>query len=47
MGLPTVHPLVERLLAPFILLGVGLMGRAVQVLMGRALSMQEENDLTV
>ena len=34
-------------LLPFILLGLGLMFRAVQVLMGRALSMQEENDLTV
>lgn len=47
MGLPAVHPLVERLLLPFILLGLGLMLRAVQVLMHRALSMQEENDLTV
>ena len=35
------------LLLPFMLLGVALMIRAVQLLMRRALSMQDENALTV
>ncbi len=46
-GLPTVHPAVEHLLLPFILLTVAAMVRAVQLLMRHALTMQEENDLTV
>lgn len=46
-GLPAIHPIVERLLLPFILLTLALMLRAVQVLMRRALIMQEESDLTV
>lgn len=45
--LPAVSPIVERLLLPFILLTLALMIRAVQVLMRRALDMQEESDLTV
>lgn len=46
-GLPAISPIVERLLLPFILLTLALMLRAVQVLMRRALDMQEESDLTV
>lgn len=46
-GLPALHPIAERLLLPFILLTLALMLRAVQVLMRRALTMQEESDLTV
>ena len=46
-GLPAIAPIVERLLLPFILLTLALMIRAVQVLMRRALTMQEESDLTV
>lgn len=46
-NLPGVLPAVERLLMPFMLFGVALMIRAVQVLMRRAMSMQEESDLTV
>lgn len=45
--LPAISPVVERLLMPFILLGIALMIRAVQVLMQRAMAMQEESDLTV
>lgn len=47
LGLPTVTPVVEHLLLPFLLLGVALMIRAVQLLMRRALTMQDENALTV
>lgn len=47
LGLPAVSPVVERLLLPFLLLGVALMIRAVQLLMRRALTMQDENALTV
>ena len=46
-GLPAISPIVEHLLLPFILLTLALMLRAVQVLMRRALTMQEESDLTV
>lgn len=46
-GLPAIAPVVERLLLPFMLLVIALMIRAVQVLMRRALTMQEESDLTV
>lgn len=46
-GLPPVSPVVERLLLPFMLLVIALMIRTVQVLMRRALTMQEETDLTV
>lgn len=46
-GLPAISPVVERLLLPFMLLVIALMIRAVQVLMRRALTMQEETDLTV
>lgn len=45
--LPAISPIVEWLLLPFILLTLALMVRAVQVLMRRALTMQEESDLTV
>ena len=45
--LPAISPIVERLLLPFILLTLALMIRAVQVLMRRALTIQEESDLTV
>lgn len=45
--LPAISPVVERLMLPFILLVIALMIRAVQLLMRRALTMQEENDLTV
>lgn len=46
-GLPRVHPVVERALLPFMLVTVAAMIRAVQLLMRRALALQEENDLTV
>lgn len=46
-GLPILSPIVEWLLLPFILLTLALMIRTVQVLMRRALDMQEESDLTV
>lgn len=46
-GLPAIAPVVERLLLPFMLLVIALMIRAVQLLMRRALTMQEETDLTV
>lgn len=46
-GLPAISPVVERLLLPFTLLTLALMVRAVQVLMRRAVTMQEETDLTV
>lgn len=45
--LPAISPVVERLMLPFVLLVIALMIRAVQLLMRRALTMQEENDLTV
>ena len=47
LELPTVTPVMEHLLLPFLLLGVALMIRAVQLLMRRALTMQDENALTV
>ncbi len=46
-GLAQVHPIVERALLPFMLATVAAMIRAVQLLMRRALALQEENDLTV
>lgn len=46
-GLPAVSPVVERPLLPFMLLTIALMIRCVQVLMHRALSMQNENELTI
>ena len=46
-GLPPVAPIVERLLLPFMLLTFAGMLRAVQLLMRRALDMQDENNLTV
>lgn len=46
-GLPAIAPVVERLLLPFTLLTLALMVRAVQVLMRRAVDMQEETDLTI
>ncbi len=46
-GLPSISPVVQRLLMPFTLLTLAAMVRTVQVLMRRALNMQEENDLTV
>lgn len=46
-GLPEISPIVTRLLLPFTLLTLSLMLRAVQVLMRRAVDMQEESDLTV
>ena len=46
-GLPTIAPIVERLLLPFMLLTLAAMVRTVQVLMRRAQRMQTENDLTV
>ena len=46
-NLPAISPIVERLLLPFILLTLALMLRAGQMLMHRALTMQEESDLTV
>ena len=46
-GLPGISPVMERLLLPFTLLTLALMVRAVQVLMRRAVTMQEETDLTV
>lgn len=42
-----VPPVVERLLLPFVLLTLAGMLRAVQLLMRRALDMQDENTLTV
>ncbi len=45
--LPAVHPVVGRGLLPFTLLTLAAMVRAVQLLMRRALTMQEESDLTV
>lgn len=45
--LPAIPPVLERLLLPFTLLVIALMVRAVQVLMRRALTLQEETDLTV
>ncbi len=46
-GLAPVHPAAERALLPFMLVTVAAMIRAVQLLMRRALTLQEENDLTV
>lgn len=46
-GLPAIHPAVEHLLLPFTLLTVAAMVRAVQLLMRRALTMQEESELTI
>lgn len=46
-GLPTISPAVEYLLLPFTLLTLALMARAVQVLMRRAVDMQDETDLTI
>lgn len=46
-GLADISPIVIRLLLPFTLLTLSLMLRAVQVLMRRAVDMQEESDLTV
>lgn len=46
-GLAILTPIVEWMLLPFILLTLALMVRAVQVLMRRALTLQEESDLTV
>lgn len=46
-GLPEVWPVIRVGLLPFTVLTLALMIRAVQVLMRRALDMQEESDLTV
>lgn len=46
-GLPAVSPIVERLLMPFMLLTLAGMLRAVQLLMQRAMTMQDENTLTI
>lgn len=46
-GLPEIAPVVQYLLLPFTLLTLALMARAVQVLMRRAVDMQEETDLTI
>lgn len=46
-GLPPISPVIEHLLLPFMLWTLALMVRAVQVLMRRALTMEEENELTV
>ena len=46
-GLPAVSPIVERLLLPFMLFTLALMLRTVQVLMHRAVDMQDESELTV
>lgn len=46
-GLPEIAPVVQYLLLPFTLLTLSLMARAVQVLMRRAVDMQEETDLTI
>ena len=46
-GLPEIAPVIRYLLLPFTLLTLALMVRAVQVLMRRAVVMQEETDLTV
>ena len=45
--LPAIHPTVQAFLLPFMLLTLALMVRAVQVLMRRAVTMQEETDLTI
>lgn len=45
--LPEIAPFIRYLLLPFTLLTLALMVRAVQVLMRRAVDMQEETDLTV
>ncbi len=46
-GLPNIALVVAYLLLPFLLLTVALMIRTVQLLMRRALDMQDENELTV
>lgn len=46
-GLPHVSPVIRVGLPSFAVLTIALMIRAVQVLMRRALTMQEENELTV
>ena len=46
-GLPPIHPTVQAFLLPFTLLTLALMARAVQVLMRRAVDMQEETNLTI
>lgn len=46
-GLPSIAPAAAYLLLPFMLLTVALMIRTVQLLMRRALDMQDENELTV
>lgn len=46
-GLPPIHPTVQAFLLPFTLLTLALMARAVQVLMRRAVDMQEETELTI
>ena len=46
-GLPEVVPVIRVGLPSFAVLTLALMIRAVQVLMRRALTMQEESDLTV
>lgn len=46
-GLPAISPWVAYLLPPFTLLTIALMLRTVQLLMRRALDMQDENQLTV
>lgn len=46
-GLPAIPPVVMRLLLPFVLLTASLMIRAVQVLMRRVLSLQDDAALTV
>ncbi len=46
-GLPNIAPVMAYLLLPFLLLTVALMIRTVQLLMRRALDMQDENELTV
>lgn len=46
-GLPEVGPVLRVGLPSFTVLTIALMLRAVQVLMRRALDMQEESDLTV
>lgn len=43
----SIPPILERLLLPFVLLTLAGMLRAVQLLMLRALDMQDENTLTV
>ncbi len=46
-GLPEVHIALRAALPAFTALGLSLMVRTVQLLMRRAVSMQDENDLTV